>query len=204
MVDRFIPTIGSTGFYRLAVPFELPAGERYTCKSIRKISEHRSLGADVFKDFYESKGIDEATFLIDEKEDAEIISLMASGGKWVHVPSRYILGYPDMNGIPYRGVALYISIPPFPVSQDFSNAISQLQDVVTTSLGVSSSIKPVETTRVSLVANASHELLKAKRLLAANGLTPSARATRWQMQYEALYQKFNELEAAYIELLATV
>lgn len=202
MVDRFIPSIGSTGFYRLAAPFELPAGERYTCKAIRKISEHRSLGSDVFKDFYEPKGIDVSIFDVDNKEDAEIISLMASGGKWIHVPSRYILGFPDMNGIPYRGVALHITLPPFPLTHNFGNVIGQIQDTITASLGVVSVIKPVETTRTSLVPFATHEANKALRLAATTGLTPSARAVHWQNQYEALLQKYTALEDAYVALLA--
>lgn len=196
MTDRFIPTIGASGFFRIASPFVVPPGERYTCKAIRKMSEHRSLGSDVFKEFYESMGIGEDVYLEDNQVDAEIVSLMADGGRWMYVPSRFLLGYPDMNGIPYRGMALHVKLPAFPVSQDFSAAIQQIQDAVQAALGVNSAVVPVETSRTTLVPSSKHLLLRSKRQTLSTGSTPTTRAVYWQNAYDDLLVKFNALQEA--------
>lgn len=197
MTDRFIPNIGATGFFHLAPPFTLPAGERYSCKAIRKISEHRSLGADIFKDFYEPSGITEEIYLEDNAKDAEIISLLADGGRWVHVPSRYMLGYPDMNGVPYRGVALHVALPAFPVTHEFSHVVQQIQDVVQAALGVTCQVTPVETTRVSLVPSERHLLLSTQRVVISQGTTSLSRATYWQRSYDDLLLRYNALLTAF-------
>lgn len=196
-VDRFIPTIGATGFYRLSPPFVIPVGERYTCKAIRKISEHRSLGTDVFKDIYQPNGITEDIFNTDNEEDAEIISLMADGGRWIHVPSRFILGYPDMNGVPYRGVALHISLPPFPVDKDFSHTVQAIKDNVQATLGVISQAQIVETTRTSLVPSAQHAVISANRQTLSQGSTSFAQAAYWKRAYDDLLLRYNALAETY-------
>lgn len=200
MTDRFIPTIGATGFYNLSPPFTLPEGESYSCKAIRKISEHRSLGVDVFEVFYKPFSISEEIYFQDNAVDAEIISLLAPGGKWVNVPSRYMLGYPDMNGIPYHGLAFHVALPPFPLSLDTSFVEQQIKDVITTTLGVTCLVTPVEITRVSLVPSANHKLLTAKRRILSESSTPLARANFWRRAFDDLTLKYKSLEKVFIDL----
>lgn len=200
MVQRFIPTIGITGHFRLSPPFEIPSGEIYSCKAIRKISEHRSLGVDVYKEFYQPFNVTEAIYNEDNLDDAEIISLLANGGKWVNVPSRFILGYPDMNGIPYHGVALHIALPAFQVSFDFTNAVNQIKDAVMSTLGVSCVITTLETTRSSLVPSDKSSLLTAQRRIASERTTPASKAVFWKRAYEDAMIKNAALTQVLIDL----
>lgn len=193
MADRFIPSIGATGFYNLAPPFTLPTGERYSCKAIRKISEQRSLGVDIFKEFYEANGVSEEIYLEDSTSDSEIISLLADGGRWVHVPSRFILGYPNMNGVAYHGMALHVALPAFPVTQDFSHVVEQIQNTIQTTLGVNCVVTPVETTRASLVPSTQHLLLTTNRQALTLGTTPKSQAAYWKRAYDDLLLRYNSL-----------
>lgn len=193
MADRFIPNIGATGFYNLGPPFTLPAGERYSCKAIRKISEQRSLGVDVFKEFYETPGVSEEIYLEDSAIDSEIVSLVADGGRWIHVPSRFILGYPNMNGVPYHGMAFHVALPAFPVTQDFSHVVQKVQDAVRDGLGVTCAVTPIETTRASLVPSTQHLLLTTNRQALSLGTTSSSQAAYWKRAYDDLLLRHNHL-----------
>lgn len=192
--QRFIPTIGVSGFYHLLSPFTIEDHNAiYTCKAIRKISELLAEGTDVFNDVYKEKGLSQDTYDEDVQDDAEIIYLESSNNRWISVPSRYLSGYPNMNGEPYRRVSIVISLPAFPLQHSFDNAIHQLQEVVTMTLGVNSEAKVVVTSKAILVEDAKHKVLDAQRKTETEKSTPSARANFWRQSYDNLMEKYNAI-----------
>ena len=98
-----------------------------------------------------------------------------------------------MNGEPYRRVSIVISLPAFPLQHSFDNAIHQLQEVVTMTLGVNSEAKVVVTSKAILVEDAKHKVLDAQRKAETEKSTPSARANFWRQSYDNLTEKYNAI-----------
>lgn len=192
-MDKFIPATGETGFYRVAHPFEITEGEVYTCKAIRTISEFISLGVDPYEQYYKPFNIELDIFESHVTLDMEIISLQNDGGRWVHIPASYMLGYPNMNGIPYRSVAITVMLPPFPVDQTYTHVESQVKDIVQEALGVNATSKLVVVSKTKLIDSGAHEVTKASRIQASKGSTPTAQAAYWKNAYEALKVRHDAL-----------
>ncbi len=196
MTQEFVPTIGESGFYHLLAPYTIERENTiHTCKAIRKISELLDEGVDVFGSFYQTHFVSEDIYKEDVEADRSIIYLQSSNNRWINVPSRYLAGYPNMNGVPYRRVSIVLSIPAFPLTQDFSNAITQLQETVQMTLGVPSNAQVVVTSETMLVEDTNHKVFQAQRIVEMEKSTPSSRANFWRNSYDALLQKYNTIVA---------
>ena len=194
MSNWILPTIGEKGSYELSPPFNITKEELYECKALRKISEHSDSGTDVFKTFYEPFSISDITYKEDVLNDCVIVSLFSDGGRWLHVPERYLKTPPNKNGVGYRGLSINIDLPPMPVSFDLSFLKTNLKEVVMSSIGCGSIVTPVETSRVSLVSETEHKRLTAKRKIAIDSKTLNSKINYWRKAYEDLLLKFKVLE----------
>lgn len=185
MTDYVIPTIGSSGYFSLKTPFNtlLTEGERYTCQGIRRISDYVANNENPKDTIYIKYGLSQEDFDRDKEVDMSIASLQSDKGHWLYVPCTYILSYPEVNGIPYRAMALVVSLPSLPADTDFSSIISTFKNVVLNRLGVDSSVKLVETSRVVLVTDDIHEAKSAEReLRALDKTTDYGRAQKLEME----------------------
>ena len=192
-MDKFIPATGDKGFFRVAPPFFITENEIYTCKAIRTISEFISLGVDPFAEYYEPNGLSVDDYDAHQNEDMEIISLVNDGGHWVHFPAAYLLGYPNMNGIPYRSMAIMVTLPPFPVDQPYEFVEAQIKDTVQQTLGVGVKTARVIVTKTKLLESDKHEALKTSRIVNSTGSTPRAQAAYWRNSYEDLKLRYDAL-----------
>mgnify|MGYP003612482664 CR=1 FL=1 len=200
-ITRYIPDPGTKGFFELAAPFSSAPGEQLTCKAVRKISELFASGEDVFTTYYKDK-VSEIVFQEDVEADSEIVFLMGDSGEFINVPSRFILKYPDMNGEPYRGMGLAIQLPAFPVKQDLSFLLPQLEALVTNALGVPNRARLVVTSRTTLMSDEKHKLeTTRRRALILAGSTPAARIAALESQVRDLQTKLAAAEALLIEHL---
>ena len=190
---NFIPGIGDRGFYELAAPFTLTEQKIYTCKAIRKISELQSENQDVFQLYYKAKGIDQGIFEEDQLNDRAIIFLQEDGGSWLNVPVRYLMGYPNMNGVPYQQFSLVVGLPAFPVGTDFALVKQAIQDQVLHTLGVGAAVAEVKVSLPILKTSEEHTAMEADRLLRATAGTDYSRAIEWQAKYNDLKFKYDQL-----------
>lgn len=194
MTQEFVPTIGESGFYHLLAPFTIERENTiYTCKAIRKISELLDEGVEVYNVVYNPHGVTVDIYEEDVAADRSIIYLQSSNNRWITVPSRYLAGYPNMNGVPYRRVSVVLSLPAFTLDQDFSNAITQLRETVQMTLGVDSQANVVITSESMLVEDTDHKLLQAQRQTEMEKSTPSSRANFWRRAYDDLLVKYNAI-----------
>jgi len=197
MTFSILPVIGSSGFYDLAAPFDVEVIDKieYTCKAIRRISDYLANNEDPKASIYDVYGIDEAVYEEDLSKDNYIVSLQSRKGHWLYVPSRYILSYPSVNGIPYRSVMLGVSLPPLPVSQDLTAVLSDIKDLVENSLGVSVAVRQVETSMNVLVDYNVHEVTQQERNIHIEGRsTLYARNVALREENDLLIQKVASLE----------
>lgn len=197
MTLSILPVIGSSGFYELAAPFDVEVVDKieYTCKAIRRISDYLANNEDPKASIYNAYEIDEAVYEEDLSKDAYIVSLQSRKGHWLYVPSRYILSYPSVNGVPYRSVMLGVSLPPLPVSQDLTAILSDIKDLVENSLGVSVAVRQVETSMNVLVDYSIHEATQQERNIHIEGRsTLYARNVALREENNLLIQKVASLE----------
>ncbi|HXQ36815.1 MAG TPA: hypothetical protein VN843_22575, partial [Anaerolineales bacterium] len=122
--QKYIPAVGTTGYFQLLTPFDtlISINERYTLKSVRKISDYLASNENVHEDIYIANGI-ESTYQDDLMNDIEILGIQSERGAWVYVPVRYVKCYPIVNGIPYRTVSIVLPMQPIPVNTDLSGLL---------------------------------------------------------------------------------
>lgn len=191
-----IPFIGSKGFFEIKKPFHTEPGALFTCQSIRKISDYVANNEDLLELVYTPKGVTEDEFLADKELDMPIIALQSDTGYWHYFPARCLITYPDPNGVPYRKMGVYLSLPPMPVAKDLSFLIKDMQDLIMSTLGTASSGELVEASQVSLIPEEKHTSESIVRQAKANNAqTLYARIMVLETEKENLIQKIRELES---------
>ena len=197
MSSRILPVIGSSGTYELLPPFDtviLPE-EIYTCKAIRNISEYVSYNQDPKKLVYDYYGLSENDYENDIQEDMEIVSLQNNKGVWVYVPARYIVKYPEVDGIPYHQLSMVCKIPAIEVTRDISHLKTDVINLIKDTLGVEAAVEIVEVSRTIAVTKDVSDQLKIDRALVSNGrVTDRAKYMQLLQQQQVLLDKIESLE----------
>lgn len=197
MTNYVIPAIGSSGYFLLKAPFNVlvTEGERYTCQGIRRISEYIANNENPKETIYIKNGLTEDDFEDAKKTDMSIASLQSEKGHWLYVPCTHILSYPEVNGIPYRALAMVVSLPSLPVDTDLTSISTSIRDMISDRLGVDSSVKLVETSRVVLVTEDIHSVKSAERSLrAVDKTTDYGRAQKLKQELDNALYVISELE----------
>lgn len=197
MSDIIIPTVGSSGYFELRSPFDnlILENERYTCQAVRRISDYLANNEDVKVSIYDKYTLPESEFFEDSAKDMFIVSLQSEKGHWIYVPARYVIKYPEVNGIPYRTMMIGVSLPPMAVDRDYSFIIDDISNLVQDRLGVSPLVKIVDTSKVILVTKEKHDIEQANRDLVIDGqLTDRSRYMTSQVALNQALTKIQELE----------
>ncbi len=192
MLEKYlIPFIGSRGFWDIRSPFNVPKGTLYTCHVVRKLRDYVASNEDALELIYQPKGLGEAEYKNDLQEDMVIIGLQTEEGHWHYFPASYLITYPDPNGVPYRKMGIYISLPAMPVARDLSFLGPELRDRVLGTLGVQSNVKLVEASQIMLVPEEKH---------IATDIARQAKVEITSTQYS----RIQELEAVNQELIKKI
>lgn len=196
MPAKYIPAVGSSGYYDLLAPFaaQVSPKERYTLQSIRRISDYVANNEDVQTLIYASNGIAQEVFQEDVEQDNEILSLQSARGHWISVPVRYVKCYPEVNGIPYRAVSLVAPLQPIPVDKDLSDLLSKISDLVKAKLGFSSTVEVVESSRVVLVSNNQHKNTELDRAILRDAFTEAVQISILAGQLQVATNRIKALE----------
>lgn len=204
MPDKYIPAVGSSGFYDLLPPFanQVSAKERYTLQAVRRISDYVASNEDVKTTVYLANAIPSEVFDEDVVEDNEVLSIQSARGHWLHVPVRYVKCYPEVNGIPYRAVSLVAPLQPIPVDTDLTDLLSKVNELVMAKLGFTSSVQVVETTRVVLVSHNQHRNTQLDRALQKDVFTEAVQIGILNGQIDVLRARVQSLENLVLQLTA--
>lgn len=198
MSNNVLPTIGSSGSFKLLAPFDalITEGERYTCQGIRSLNDYLANNEDPHKDIYNKYRIPDADYETDLQANMHIVSLQSDVGHWLYVPARYITTYPLVNGIPYRSYVLTASLPSFPTDRDMSFLETEVRNLCMDTLGVVPVIKFVESSRVVLVSAGKHDSTTAARAAVTQGRgTDRARYMDLLYKHDQALVKIAELES---------
>lgn len=164
------PPLFATGRWVIDDPFSVPSGAVYTCKAIRSFDDIRLMGIDPFEQYYVPKGVDEETFEQDEKNLANIVTLMSDNYPTVYVPDTFIISYPDTTTVPYRHVVLSLSLGAIPdhlALEDFKDKVEQSAEA---SLGIETTVREHQAGSLSEgIDQQSHRTLENNRLARITG-----------------------------------
>lgn len=199
-MPQLIPGLGVRGVFTLKPPFDakmLP-NTAYQVVAVRQLADIVAAGGDPRAMYYTPVGLDQAAFEADISAGAVIVSLQASSGVWLYVPSTYILAMPNQGGIPYTVLALACSLGAVANSLDLSYVKDQVKQTVVNNLGLDPT--KVEVHEVALSTSTQltlteHTALEAARLARkTESTTTLAQLLQRTSERDALAQRVQELE----------
>ncbi len=194
---NLIPPIGAAGLYKLSAPFSnvVNLNISYSCMAVRKISDIQATGVNPYDAYYKPYDIAESVFQSDANSGVCIISLQSQSGLWVYVPSSFIEAYPQLNGIPYVGVALMMHLGALPDSLNLAYLKNTLSEVITANLGVApQDIQTVITTAKTMVSQDNHiSAENARQANIGNSNTDYSRVQQYQNTINELQAKVTQL-----------
>lgn len=194
---NIVPQVHSSGIFKLASPFDtlLTPNVWYTCIAVRKLEEIRLKGIDPFKTYYQPKSIDSSKYEQDFKAGVSIVTLRSTSGDLKHVPSSYLLSFPSGNGYLYSVIGLGIKLGSLPVDLDLTDLENKLKEVVSDTLGVSSEVKQVQLSPVTIVEKQNHlNYESARKAKIRDKSSNLAKLKALTTENEALRQRVTELE----------
>jgi hypothetical protein len=193
-----IPPIGTSGIYKLASPFssKLQQNMSYRCDAVRRISDYLEEGVDPYTELYVPNNISKAQYDQDLLNQVCIISLVSAANHWVHVPSTYILAYPDLNGVPYTVMVIGLEVGAIPNYKDLSGFKHALSELTRDTIGVTPVIREVVISAEQKLSQADHDALENSRaMLITNSQTDRARLIAAQNELTTLRQQYAQLQA---------
>lgn len=189
------PPLHCKGIYKLLAPWTISAAVLYECIAIRDFADFIQRGEDVFKKFYEPKGLTQAQYLADKAAGANIITLVSGSLPVIHVPDTYIEAYPALNNVAYKSVVLSVALGPLPDAVDLTHLITQVQGVVSDVIGVTAEVKQHVLPNNDVITDAQAQTLETARQAAiANRKTDRARVLELTANNADLQTKITTLQ----------
>jgi hypothetical protein len=165
MANELLPTIGSSGLWKVKAPFDtqLIASLSYTCKAVRKLAEFVATGADVFADHYEPNNIPQSVYQQHVNADISLVTLMSSTGNWLVVPTPYLDGWPSNDIVPYVILGMVVTLGAIPNTIDPGFLEPVVKNAIAASLGHVPEIQFVALSGVTNKVYSDHEALENLR-----------------------------------------
>lgn len=195
---NILPTLNTYGLFELDVPFnnKLTPDVSYTCVALRQLDDIVREGGDPQASYYTPNGISDAKYAFDAAAKVCIVSLQDPSGMIVHVPSSYILKFPDSSGVPYTAMLLSLELGPIPDKLDLSWLSQRAKDLVRETIGITTvTAHAVAISNTILVNRDTHAGYEAARLLnISENKTDLAKYLEASTALQAAQQRITELE----------
>lgn len=133
---RFTMPYGIRGRFTLKTPWVAAPDKVYTVIAQRGFQELIFDNVNIFKDYYEPKGLTEEDYKADLRQDTVLIILYSEAGEVIHVPDTYILSYPSQDVPPYANYVLSAMMGPFRTDYDFSFVSQKVSEIISDCIGV--------------------------------------------------------------------
>ena len=164
-VLNIIPTIGTKGVWTARAPFaaSLLTSVIYQCAALRSLSDITAEGVDPYAKYYKPYYLTQAQYQSDVTNKAVIITLMAEDGSMVFVPSTYLAGYPDGNGVGYRVMGILVKLTALPDSLPLDPLLSKIQSDCLNLIGVEAQVAEVSLSNLQLINSTDNANLETQR-----------------------------------------
>jgi len=179
MTELLTPSIGTTGVYTLAEPFNtlLLPGVQYTCQAVRTIADLTASGIDPQSTYYTPVGLTPAQYQTDVANGVLIVSLQSATGTMAYVPNTYVTAFPAAGGVPYTVIALAMSLSAIPNALDLTAIKQLIVDAIQDTVGVPGVVvQEVQLSPTTLVdAGTAARMEAARKLNITNSTTLTAK-----------------------------
>jgi hypothetical protein len=195
---NILPSIGTTGIYRLTAPFDtkLHVNVPYTCIAIRRLSDLVNSGIDPLNSIYTANSLVEAVYVQDVKNEVSVLSLQSPSGHMVYVPNSYLAGYPDISGVRYATMAIGVNLGAIPESVNLTALQQKFISTAREYLGVTAEASIVALSEPVMVSETdSHALEAARQSNIDTIVTDYSKFLAKQAQLDTALAKIAELEA---------
>lgn len=152
------PNVGDSGKFSLLPPFSqyITPDAIYTCRSVRTINDIVAAGEAVYEKYYKPAGVADVKFKSDAIQNVCIIGLQAGTGEWVYVPDSFISEAPTSNGVKYIPVVIGANLGVIPADLKLDTVMKTISEVIKSSLGIDSEVKPVIVAQPALISQDDH------------------------------------------------
>lgn len=140
------PNIDAAGRFVLRAPWNVDANASYKCEAIEGFEAIADRGGNVLSDYYQpmngqSMGTENfdasAAYEVDRNRNINIVTIMSTGGQTIHVPSSFIISYPNQSSVPYGRIVIAIDLGPLPSDYPLEPLSGELLAVAATYVGSS-------------------------------------------------------------------
>lgn len=159
------PVVGARGLWKLQSPYDnlLPINTALTCTAVSNYGQLESMGIDTYTVYYSAKSIDKDTYKNHIDDEARIVFVKDDSGRVYSFPLHYLIEYPIGTGVGYQSTAIFIRLGALPVDESIEPLIAEVQELVTSKLGIKSHAEAAAISNVRFVSNEEHTRVKTAR-----------------------------------------
>lgn len=161
---KLTPSLGVMGLFQVKNPFTVNTTKTYTCIAVRTFADIYEKDIDVFKEYYEPLGLDQAYFDDDKAKDPAIITLVNEDQEFVYVPNTHILAMPQMGDVLYQHVILSIDFGAIPEYLDLDVVKDEVANLAGKVIGTVPEVNLHVAKTSGIITPEQHEVMEANRL----------------------------------------
>jgi hypothetical protein len=152
------------GTFEFGTPFEsaIPSNIEMCVTTTSTLADLERDGKNPLQTIYILSGLTEENYKEDLKNNVPIIGL-ESNGKFIYVPDKYILKYPDPSGTPYTAKALVLNMSTIPDSIDLDSILVEIQELIKARTGIKPNKQIVNTSATVYADKVSDEAFNNAR-----------------------------------------
>ncbi len=173
-------TIGLSGLFCFSAPFDTFFKDRndlLTIGSLNTLGELYSNNVDPYQLYYAPYGVSDADYKKSVQNNDMIVGFKNSMDTWLYVPTSYITGLPNTNGLNYQITGISINLGALRVGSDLTSLMTAITGQIQSVLGITPKI---EQTFLSSVRMISHD--DAKKMESARNANKQNIPTVFQLQ----------------------
>lgn len=165
-INQIVPTVGVTGKYVVAAPFDsvISSTQNYTCVRVQDFpTATLDLDNTFFERVYEPRGLSREILAIHARAGVLLVTLQAQSGENYYVPSSYITGIPSSNTTAYNCLMLTAQLGPLPLDENIGPLRDYITDAVVNYYGITPIINIVRYGASEAVTPNMHAAINAIR-----------------------------------------
>lgn len=188
-----IPLMKAKGPYELKLPWAANPKIIYVCEEQRTYQALEVSGVDVYTTYYLPKGLERSVYERDRDAGEYILTLTSTTVAAIHVPSSYLVSYPNQNIVPYQWIVMSASLNLLPDTMDLTFAKEQMASVLADIIGVKPTVRISTLPFNETITVDEHETMeRARKAAVKNTTTDRAKVVALENANALLREQLNE------------
>lgn len=193
----FLPSLGMTGFYALAAPYNklISPSAQYRCEGVKSLSAALADGQDPLNRVYLANGDSQANYQKDLAGNVSLVTISSQTGALIVFPSSVLLQVPLADGVVYHNTVLAVPLGAVAEGEDLSVLQNEVVELIFNKFGVRGASYVTTLGAPAVLQRNQHETVQAARQARiSDGESLIAKNNRLTNDLAAALQKIQELE----------